>query len=391
MKQHQESIDKTYSTQFKLFARRIGSCRVRCLTLAGTSLRVLSSKHACLGPSSSPWQKARSSKSTGTLLLLLFLFCNSLSSATAIFSRRNPPCTQKNKTLSLISRLCESPKVGYNFICVCICELLIISYGRVVSRQEQTQPSALQQHWLDSFDVFELARLLVFSCSYSKQLVGCLKTLEMNLKLTIDLKMKSIDDVLSPLPSSRSNNSNTLISPLVYATRNHRERHQSWRIACRLAERAEDVFEESLWNGKDVEEAQIRARIAREEEEKSRNRVDAAAMRILHLKRRKNSKKSNLSSDSTASTETTASNTTSSTASIASTQTSCSSISSTTSLDEQDKEVACIRLAQRVPVDAVTMSPASPSLTLPPSTPPTRFSCGCVGACFCSAVSAMFG
>lgn len=73
---------------------------------------------------------------------------------------------------------------------------------------------------------------------------------------------------------------------LIQARRVHRARHDSWVIASRVVERAEDVFETCLWASKDVEEAQIRLRIARDEELACRRRVDDAALQILLIKRK---------------------------------------------------------------------------------------------------------
>jgi len=130
------------------------------------------------------------------------------------------------------------------------------------------------------------------------------------------------------------------------------------------------MFEESLWiGGTNVEEAMIRARIAREEENASRCKVDAAAMTILQLKRRTRKGGSDVSQaesipESVSSTD--------SCASISE-----SATSSEMDIEEEDEEVgASIQMAQRVAV-------------APPS--PVIHSCGCVGTCFCSAVWSLMG
>ena len=88
---------------------------------------------------------------------------------------------------------------------------------------------------------------------------------------------RSQDSFHIPLPPSFE---------LSRARRHHQARHDSWQISQRLVGRAEDAFEELLWQGGDVEEAEIRVRIAREEEEKCRRRVDRAALDITALKRK---------------------------------------------------------------------------------------------------------
>lgn len=74
-------------------------------------------------------------------------------------------------------------------------------------------------------------------------------------------------------------------SYLELARRTHHARHGSWEIACRLVERAEEALESSVWAGKDTDSADIRLRIAREEEAKCRARVDAAALVLIKMRR----------------------------------------------------------------------------------------------------------
>lgn len=74
-------------------------------------------------------------------------------------------------------------------------------------------------------------------------------------------------------------------SYLELARRTHHARHGSWEIACRLVERAEEALESSVWAGKDTDSADIRLRIAKEEEAKCRARVDAAALVLIKMRR----------------------------------------------------------------------------------------------------------
>lgn len=72
---------------------------------------------------------------------------------------------------------------------------------------------------------------------------------------------------------------------LELARRAHHARHSSWQIACRLVSRAEEALENHLWSGRDPETAVIRLRIAKEEEEKCRKKVDDAALVLIRLRR----------------------------------------------------------------------------------------------------------
>lgn len=74
-------------------------------------------------------------------------------------------------------------------------------------------------------------------------------------------------------------------STLLEARHRHRRRHNSWQIAVRLVSRLEDQFETLLWQGKDVEAATIRLRIAKEEESKSRASLDKISLELMGLKR----------------------------------------------------------------------------------------------------------
>ncbi|KAK9897083.1 hypothetical protein P389DRAFT_168799 [Cystobasidium minutum MCA 4210] len=80
------------------------------------------------------------------------------------------------------------------------------------------------------------------------------------------------------------------INNLLTARQRHRKRHASWQISARLAMRAQQAYEaavsgQNALDRSQIDEARIRLRIALEEEDKCRKKVDDAAMEILKLKR----------------------------------------------------------------------------------------------------------
>lgn len=80
------------------------------------------------------------------------------------------------------------------------------------------------------------------------------------------------------------------LNNLLKARQRHRKRHTSWQISARLAVRAQQAYEAAV-SGREaieansVDEARIRLRIALEEEDKCRKKVDDAALEIMKLKR----------------------------------------------------------------------------------------------------------
>lgn len=99
-----------------------------------------------------------------------------------------------------------------------------------------------------------------------------------------------IDHVLLFSDSVQQHTFGPPINNLLTARQRHRKRHASWQISARLAVRAQQAYEaavsgQSALDHNQIDEARIRLRIALEEEDTCRKKVDDAAMEILKLKR----------------------------------------------------------------------------------------------------------